>query len=453
MTVPKYLVATLLLAGCSVPLVDPDPRQQVSAAFQSPAASGAAAIDMDWWQRLGDPQLTQLLVRARETSPDLRSAAASVMAARSQARQTGAGQWPELTGNASSTFSDSEGTQRATSQSGSLDASWEIDLFGRLTNDTKAETLRARSEEFAYAGAYVSLAAEVADYYVQYRACRGTEAIYTQALSSQRQTLSVTQELADAGLSPRSDLSLARANVASAEISLRDQAADCQLTAQALATAAGISQGEVQRILSQGGGMPAARGFRVSAVPSDMLRQRSDVASAELDFAAALLDVRVAKTDLYPSLKLSGDITLTDPTGWSFGPALSLPIFNGGESAAGVRLANADALSAAESYRSTVLGAIEEVENALTQLDAARRNLGSAETMVGQYQAYFDAIDADWRAGGTTLLDREDARRQVQNAEITRLSQRQAQLRQWIALYKAVGGGWQRPADTQDTGA
>ena len=112
---------------------------------------------------------------------------------------------------------------------------------------------------------------------------------------------------------------------------------------------------------------------------------------------------------------------------------------------ASVGVANADALIAAESYRSSVLTAVSEVDGALTRLAATQANLTSAETLVQQYQAYFESVDEDWRAGGASLLDREEARRQVQTARITRISQRQALMVQWITLYKAVGGGWVPP--------
>lgn len=108
-------------------------------------------------------------------------------------------------------------------------------------------------------------------------------------------------------------------------------------------------------------------------------------------------------------------------------------------------ISNAEALSAAETYRSTVLSAVEEAENALTKLNTASRNLGSARTLVEQYTLYFAAIDEEWKAGGISLLDREDARRQLQSAKLTQISQRETMLRQWIALYKSVGGGWNRP--------
>ena len=88
---------------------------------------------------------------------------------------------------------------------------------------------------------------------------------------------------------------------------------------------------------------------------------------------------------------------------------------------------------------------MSEVEGALTRLAAARSNLGSAQNLVDNYQAYFDTVDRDWKVGAASLLDREEARRQLQSSRITRISQNEAVLVQWIALYKAVGGGWAAP--------
>ena len=431
-----------MLAGCSVPLIRPDAAQPLDARFSAAAPADGAAVDVDWWSRLGDAQLTEVLALSQANSPDLRSAAASVMAARARARQTDAGRDPTVNGNASITATAPDFDTRTTTSTALLDASWEVDLFGRARNAAAADVVRAQAEEVSYVGAYVSLAAEVAGRYVDYRACTLAQADYAAALSSQQDTLAASSSLVDAGISAAADLSLARANVASAEIALTNQAADCRVVAQDIARVVGVPQGKIDGILSTGGGLPSATSFAVTSVPANLLRQRPDVIAAERTFAASLLDLKVAQANLYPALTLGGAVTVSDPQSWSFGPALSLPILDGGASRASVRTANATALQAAEAYRSTVLTAVAEVEGALTRLAAARSNLESAERLVLQFQTYADAIDEDWRAGGATLLDREDARRQLQSARITRILQRQAVLTQWITLYKAVGGGW-----------
>lgn len=446
------IAALVLLAGCSVPAITPDATQATSARFSSAVPQAQAGLEIDWWSRIGNAQLTELLLMAQTSSPDLRTAAAQVMAARARAGQDAAAQWPSLTGQASVTETDTNAGALTRTEAATLDASWELDLFGRASKASRAERLRAKAEDYAYAGAYVSLSAEVADTYIQYRACRMIEAVHRDAVASQAETIGATERLVSAGLRAGSDLALARASQASARISLDSQVADCRVLAQTLAVLTGSPQDRVDAILANGFGMPRAKGFRVADVPADMLRQRPDIAKAELTFTAALLDLGVAKADLYPSLTLGGSVSLAEPAGWSFGPALSLPILDGGQSRAAVRTANASAITAAEAYRSSVLAAVAEAEGALTRLNAAVRNLGSAGTLVKEYNAYFAAIDADWRAGRVSLLEREDARRQVQTARITQISQQLALSRQWIALYKAMGGGWQRATTSSNKG-
>lgn len=317
-----------------------------------------------------------------------------------------------------------------------------FDLFGRARQTADAARLSAAAEEAAFTGAFTSLSAEVADTYVQYRACRMMEAIYRQALASQAETLKATDELASVGLSPDSDPALARANAASAAISLETQQADCRVIAQSLAVAVGVSQDRIDAILAGGGGLPAARAFRISEIPAEALRQRPDVIEAELAFASAMKTMGAAQAGLFPALSLGGTITLTNPKSWSFGPALSLPIFDGGARQASLRSANADAITAGETWRKTVLSAVAEIEGALTRLNAARRSGAKAREAVSGYRTYFDAVDDNWKAGGETLLNREEARRSLQTAQITEVQQREAELRQWIAPYKAAGGGW-----------
>lgn len=439
------LGAVLALAACSTAIVQPAPKQAVAARFAAGAPQAGSTIDLNWWAQLKDAQLDELLRLARENSPDLRSAAASVMKARAAAGQSAADLFPSLTGTAARTAAKADGTARTSADSATLDASWEIDLFGRARQAADAARLSAAAEEAAFAGAFTSLSAEVADTYVQYRACRMVEAIYRQAVASQAETLKATGELAAAGLSPDSDPALARANAASAAISLETQQADCRVIAQTLAVAVGVSQDRIDAILAKGGGLPAAKAFRISEIPAEALRQRPDVIKAELAFASAMKSMRAAQADLFPSFSLGGTITLTDPKSWSFGPALSLPIFDGGARQAGLRSANADAITAGETWRKTVLSAVAEIEGALTRLNAARKSGAKAREAVSGYRTYFDAVDDNWKAGGETLLNREEARRSLQTAQITEVQQREAELRQWIALYKAAGGGWTGP--------
>jgi multidrug efflux system outer membrane protein len=434
--------AVLALSACSTAIVQPAPKQVVSARFAAGAPRAETAIDLDWWASLNDPQLDELLKLARESSPDLRSAAAAVMKARAAAGQSSADLYPSLTGTADHTVVKEDGATRQRTDRASLDASWELDLFGRASKAAAASRLSAAAEEADFAGAFTSLSAEVVDYYVQYRGCRMIEAIYRQSVASQAETRKATADLTGAGLSPEGDLALAEANAATTAISLESQHADCRVIAQSLAVIVGTSQGQIDAILAKGGGLPAAKAFRISEIPTEALRQRPDVIEAELNFASAMKTMGAAKADLFPKLSLGGAITLTDPTSWSLGPALSLPILDGGAGQARLRSANADAITAGETWRLTVLTAVAEIEGALTRLNAARKNLASARSAVAGYQTYFSSIDDSWKAGGETLLNREEARRSLQAAQVAEVQEREAEIRHWIALYKAAGGGW-----------
>ena len=179
-----------------------------------------------------------------------------------------------------------------------------------------------------------------------------------------------------------------------------------------------------------------------------------DVAGLEREMAATLYEVGYAKADLYPSLSLSGSLTISHSTltgnavPWSFGPSLSIPLFDGGSRRAAVNSAEAAYRSAVASYKSGVLTAVDDVETAMVRVDSTTRRIGDSASAASNYRTYFKAIDDNWRAGGTSLLDREEARRSALSAEITLIEVRRDAVRYWIALYKALGGGWQKSPAT-----
>ncbi len=128
---------------------------------------------------------------------------------------------------------------------------------------------------------------------------------------------------------------------------------------------------------------------------------------------------------------------------WSLGPQLTVPLFDAGKRRAAVDSARADYDSALATYRQTLRTAVMEVEQALVRLDAARRSQASTQRASEGYEASFQATDRNWQAGNASLLDREEARRSALSAEIELITVQQNQVRYWIALYKALGGGWQ----------
>jgi outer membrane protein TolC len=190
----------------------------------------------------------------------------------------------------------------------------------------------------------------------------------------------------------------------------------------------------------------------VNPVPAELLSQRPDLAAAERDLAAAMSDIGVAMADRLPRLRLTGSVgylSFSSPgitsrgREWNWGPALSLPIFDAGKRAAEVRGARARYDEALATYQGQVRRAVREVEESLVRLDSASRREADANAALQGYQQFLRAAEARVKVGAGSLSELEEARRAVVAAQGVAVGVSRDRLSNWIALYKAVGGGWQ----------
>ncbi|MFA5984031.1 MAG: efflux transporter outer membrane subunit [Methylococcaceae bacterium] len=473
------LTGSSVLAGCSVfpdyvkPTVDTPAHWQA----QRTDVGGATAF-LDWWRQFDDPPLTRLLQAAEKDNPTLEQAVASIASARASLSSADASSFPSLTGktsysrskggsavgtNSQTTGVNNTGFSTGITQilSGSLDASWELDLFGKYAFNQQAEQARVRSAELSWQNAKISLAAEVASDYVSYRACELAVAAYQNAISSKQDTARLTGILAHAGFSSPADAVLAEASLHASESSLIAQHVECDNTVKALVALTGLGEAELRAFLASGKGIPTPVQFQVASVPADLLTQRPDLAADERKLAAASADIGNAVAKRYPSISLTGSIgrRKTETTGinlssntWSIGPTINLPIFDGGELRSKVNSAEASYASALATYQSDIRTAVKEVEQALVNLNGAEQREKAEGRSAGQYRQYFQAAEINWRAGGLSLLSLEDARSQMITQEISHISQQQNRVQYWIALYKALGGGWRAEATQVNAG-
>ncbi|MCE0460735.1 efflux transporter outer membrane subunit [Pseudomonas uvaldensis] len=446
-------LCAVLLGGC---VLGPDyrvPTVPVAAKWQAPLPHGASVAALaDWWQQFDDPALAQLLRLAETDSPSMDQAWANIALARATADSDAADALPTVDGRLSGGRGGQQtGSQRlgGSGSSAALDAAWEIDLFGKLRRNNEAARSRVEARVDDWHDARVSLAAQVGDYYVQYRGCQKLVLAYRDQAQSQQDTARITRQSFGAGFTSSADAALADASAASSEAALVQQQSECQVLLKSLVALTG---GDEERLLAVLGKTPArlprpAR-LDVRQIPADLLRQRPDVASSERELAAANAEIGVAQADRLPSLSLSGSFSVGDTVGqrnrsWSLGPVLSIPLFDGGKRRAAVEGARASYDAALAVYRQTLRTSVMEVEQALVRLDAARRRESDVERSTAGFRESFEAIDRNWQAGSVSLLDRETARRQALTAEIELITLQQDQVRYWIALYKALGGGWQ----------
>jgi NodT family efflux transporter outer membrane factor (OMF) lipoprotein len=334
--------------------------------------------------------------------------------------------------------------------------SWEADLFGRLDARTDAARERLAGAEAGWHDARVSVAAETATSYVDLRTCERQLAVARNDAQSRGETARLTGLSADAGFTAPAVAAQARASAADAHVRLAQQQAQCDLDVKALVALSGMPEPEVRRRLQAPWVEPA--GFAVAALPSvpaALLVQRPDIYQAERNVAAASADVGAARADRFPRLSLTGQIASgyiraggvgTTLRTWSIGPlSLTAPIFDAGRLAAAQDAAEARYEEAATQYAARVRQAVREVEQALVNLESARARSEDARRAVEGYRASFAGTESLYRSGLGSLIELEDQRRVLLAAETALVTVQRDRLAAWIALYRALGGGWSAP--------
>ncbi|WP_337469444.1 efflux transporter outer membrane subunit [Herbaspirillum sp. CF444] len=447
------------MAGCSMQPPYQAPAMPIASTWHAERPHGGSTQALvNWWASFDDPAVAELIGIAEANSPDLAKAIAQIKIARATLASDSAALLPTVTGTGSVSRSkqsvstgDSSTSVTSTSRSGELDASWEIDLFGKNRSSRESAYAQLQASVDDWHDARVSLAAEVADDYVQYRGCKLLLRAYRNTAASQSQTLNMTRIAVSAGFSAESDGYLADASAASAAATATGQHVSCEELVKSLVAVTGADETIVRGIIdrSSAPALPEPASFDVSSVPADLIRQRPDLASAERTLASYYAAIGEARADRFPSLSLSGSIGLSATNAsspastWSFGPSLSVPIFDAGKKKAAVDSALASYDKQLASYQSSVRSAVKAVEQALIDLNGAARQSEDSKRSADQYQRYANTKEQSWSAGLDTLLTLEDARRSAISAEVTLIGQRRDRVRYWIALYKALGGGWE----------
>ena len=427
-----------------------------STGWQAPLPQGGQSVDLTrWWQQFNDLALDALIFTSQSASPSIAQAAARIEQARAVAVAADAIAWPSVDATASAsrgTLSFGTDILLVNQARVGIQAGWELDLFGRIRREREAATARVEARTDDWHEARVSLAAEVATQYLQFRFCEALVAISLADAQSRAGTAAVTTKAAQAGFQAPAAAALTQASAAEAASRLTAQRAECEIAVKSLVALTGQDEPTVRQWLAAtSGGLPVPKAFEVKAVPAALLSQRPDLAAAERALAAASADIGVAEGDRYPRLSLLGSVApLGLRTGsfsgsllnWSIGPSVSLPIFDAGRRAANVDAAKAAYTAAEVEYRARARQAVREVEEALVRLDSAARRETDARTAARGYQQALEAAQVRWKTGLGSLLELEDARRYALAANSTLVTVRRDRVAAWVALYRALGGGW-----------
>ncbi|WP_162286252.1 efflux transporter outer membrane subunit [Pantoea stewartii] len=485
---PFTLLLTLSLAGCSVGPDYQAPKPQLPGSYhaldsQERSKPQTSAVDTRWWRNFNDPQLGSLIARAIAGNLSLQQTVLRIAGAREQLSQAQGGLFPSLNGSAkvtrqqlglegllkangvndqvdSTVASQLNGlTQPVTLYQGSFDASWELDLWGKVRRQIESANAQQQAAIEQRNDALVSLEAEVVRAWLQLRGAQATVNTLQQQIAVADQTWQLTQSQQRNGLAPLTDVENARAQLSSLQAQLPQYQAQTRQAMNGLAVLIGKTPGALDAELQTPKALPALPNAVAVGIPSTLARRRPDIRQAEAKLHAQTAGIGVSVAQLFPSLSLTGQLGVRNTDSsylddwsshfYSVGPSLSIPLFQGGRLVSSVKLARAQQASAALDYRQTVLTALQDVENALVSYRADQQRVTALDETTGALQRTFDLASDSYRQGLSTFLEVLDAQRQLAQAEEQATQARMQSGLDLVALYKALGGGWETYQNVQ----
>lgn len=457
------------LAGCAVGPDYQAPFLPVPAqwAHIGSVTTAKPAELSEWWRRFDDPLLTALIDEAVTSNLDVRTAKAKIREARASYRQAVGTLFPSVDGSGSYTRSRngsnvSSGGDITVSgafdqyQAG-FDASWEVDLFGANRRAVEASKygMDAAAEELR--NTLLTLIGDVAENYVMARGYQARIALAQRTASSQRETAGLTRAKFREGTASGLDVANAEGQASSTEANIPTLRASYAQSVHRLGVLLGQAPNAVAARMKTHKRIPAPPLPISTGIPADILLARPDVRLAERQLAQYTAKIGQAQAARYPSVSLTGaistsgleigDLAENSSISWSFGPSLSVPVFNAGQLKAAVDAAKAVRDEYYLTYFSSVLTALEDVENAIVSLAQERIKRQKLGSSVKSYRQAATLSQSLYKTGASSFLDVLDAERSLYSAEDALLESLVAIATDYVALNKALGGGWSGTVD------
>jgi NodT family efflux transporter outer membrane factor (OMF) lipoprotein len=473
-------VVLVLAAGCAVGPDFKQPDTEMPAAWSSldvfgtqqasSAVAGPAALAA-WWTIFNDPALTGLVEKALAANLDLKIAGARVRQARAARGTAFAGLWPSLNSSASylrsheSSSGASETAREADAMASGqvrtdlfqagLDAAWELDIFGGTRRSIEAAEADLQAAEDNRRSVLVSLAAEVGTTYINLRGYQQQLAIARKNLESQLRTAGITRKRYEAGFANALDTANAEALAASTQSQIPLLESAERQAIYSLSVLLALEPAALQLELAPEAPLPQAPRQVAVGVPSELLRRRPDVRAAEAQLHAATARVGVATADFFPRFSLAGSFGLRGDEwqtlgssynhAWSGGPGVTWNIFDAGRTISNLRLQQAVQDETLAAYEKAVLAALKDVDSALVAYAKEQEHLTALTDAVTKGRKAVDLSLQLYTVGRSDYLSVLIAQRALfayEDAWV--ISSRNLDIT-LIALYKALGGGWEEP--------
>ena len=483
---PARLLIIALAAmplGCSVgpSFTRPDPHVPPQ---WSPASSASSSLNSEpqavitWWTTFQEPMLVSLIERSTASNLDLRAAVLRITEARTEREVASAAFWPQIDANASYTrqrLSETTTTGAQFTKFGSVkipgvpsvsfpnpynqfqlgaSASWEIDLFGRVRRSVEAANADWQASVEDQRAVLVSLCADVARNYIELRGAQLRTEVTEQSLATQQELYDLTRQRQAVGLTTELDVANAGAQLDGTRALVPQLEREVTQDINQLSLLMGREPDTLRAELEAARPVPQVPPVLPIGLPSDLARRRPDIREAEARLHAATARIGVAVGDLFPRLTLSASggaqsQSASDLLKWasrfgSIGPTFEMPLFDGSRWAT-VRLQNVRAQEAALDYQRTVLTALHEVENALAAYKADRDRGVSLAAAVEQNRDALNLARERYSSGVANFIDVLDAERSLQQNELSAATNTTAISTDLVAIYRALGGGWETP--------
>lgn len=458
------IIFSALLAGACTTLTPnyERPAAPVPASFPGVTADSEAraVADIAWRDYFADPRLRELIELALANNRDLRISTLNIEQARAQYRIQRADRFPAINAGIGETTTRTPG-DLTTSGNATISrqysanlglSAWELDFFGRVRSLSEQALETYLGTEEARRSAQLSLVAEVATAWLTLAADRELRDLAQNTFETQQKSLSLTRKSFEAGASSALDLRQAETTMQRARADAALYTAQVARDENALALLAGtpvpatLLPEKLVDAVSALAELPAG-------VPSSVLARRPDVLQAERQLRAANASIGAARAAFFPRITLTASAGTASSTldglfgsgsrNWSFSPQLSLPIFNAGALRASLDVAEVQRDINVATYEKTIQSAFREVADALAERATLAEQLDARRSLVAAAKKSFELSEARYKGGVDSYLNLLDAQRSLYGAELELIGTRLADATNRVALYKALGGGWQ----------
>ena len=450
------LMSALLLTACATKPVGPQASGIAAApgwnAVQnSSLVTTSGEVDQQWWTHFRDPVLDELIVEALANNRTLAIARERIEEARANRTVAQSALFPQVEADATASRANQgylTANRAINLGQADIQASWEVDLFGRNQALTAQATAILQSTEAASQATRVTLLADLARNYFDLRDYERQLALTRENLDLQQKTYELTNTQFQAGYSSQYDVQIAAAQVSTTAASIPPLQANYDSALTALNVLLGEPPGTVDARLKTPSALQPLDARILVAAPARVLETRPDIRVAERQFAASISGREAAVAQLYPDISLTGLFGIQGTTGfggtpWSIGSTLAQPILNFGRIEGQIDAADAQQKENFLNYQQVVLAALQDMENALSNYQHESLHFSTLTASVEHNQSAANLAQQQYNGGAFSLLDLLIVQRDLLAAEEAQADSDAALRKDLVSIYTAAGGGWQ----------